>query len=109
MSDDVKQEQKTAVEVKRRKFVLSKPIMVFDEEVSELNWREPNGTDFVKIGNPVKFQPFTSPVSIEHDMQKMIAMLSRLTGAPSSSLERLSPNDLATLAWEVTPFFIPRM
>jgi hypothetical protein len=88
-------------------FTLSKPIIAYGDEVKVLRLRKPTGADLLRVGNPVKFSPFTSPPTVEHDYAKVIAMAARLANVPSSSLEKLEPEELTSLAWELSPFFIP--
>jgi hypothetical protein len=90
-------------------FPLSTPIRAYDEELSVIKMRVPNGGDLVRVGNPVVFYPQTEPVKVEHDMQKMITMIARLSSppVPVSSVETISPVDLVGLAWFLSPFFIP--
>jgi hypothetical protein len=88
-------------------FPLSKPIVAYGEEVTVLKMRKPTGADLIKVGSPVKFSPFTDPPTVEHDYPKVIAMVARMSSVPSSSLERLSPEELVALAWTISPFFIP--
>lgn len=88
-------------------FPLVKPINAYGEELKVLKLRKPTGTDLLRIGNPVKFSPYSDPPSVDHDYPKVLAMVARLANVPSSSLERLDTDDLTALAWTITPFFIP--
>ena len=88
-------------------YVLSKPIKAFDEELAVIKLRMPTGADLIRVGNPVLFYPHAEPIKIEHDMPKMVTMISRLSGIPVGSLERLSAEDLLGIAWSLSPFFIP--
>lgn len=90
-------------------FKLKKPILSYGEQVSVLKIRKPTGADLVRVGNPVKFNPYVSPPSVEHDFTKLVAMVARLANVPSSSLEALDPEELTALAWELTNFFLPAM
>ncbi|KWV48039.1 hypothetical protein AS156_19205 [Bradyrhizobium macuxiense] len=104
MSEEVRKEVKADIE-----FTLSTPIIAYGEEISVLKIRKPTGADLVSVGNPVEFSPFTSPPTVKHDYQKMTEMVARLANVPSSSLQKLDPTDLVSLAWAVTPFFIPAL
>jgi len=104
MADD---KQKAEDGIIRFDFPLKTPINVFGEMVSVLKWREPSGADLIKVGNPVIAYPGTVPLKIEHDMVKVAAMMARLTDAPSSSIERVDPEDLIKFAWTITGFFLP--
>jgi hypothetical protein len=94
-------------EVERFDFILSKPINVFGEMTTVLKWREPNGADLIRVGNPVIAYPETDPIRIDHDLPKVIAMVARITGAPTSSLERMASTDITKWAWMLTRFFLP--
>ena len=90
-------------------FKLRTPIVAYGDEISVLKLRKPTGTDLLRVGNPVKFSPFTTPPSVEHDFQRVIEMVARLSGVPSSSIEKMDPQELTALAWEISPFFIPTL
>jgi hypothetical protein len=85
----------------------NKPIIAYGQKVPTLKMRRPTGSDLLAVGNPVKFSPYTDPPSVEHDYKKVVAMVARLANVPSSSLTDLDPEDLAGLAWTISPFFIP--
>lgn len=89
-------------------YPLTKPIKAYDEEISVIKYRKPNGGDLIAVNNPVTFYPYEDPVRVEHDMPRMVKMLARLSGIPSSSIAMLEPDDLIGLAWAVSPFFIPK-
>jgi hypothetical protein len=108
MSEEVKKEQ--PAEKPAEEFVevkLSKPINSFGEELSVLKLRRPTGADLIRIGNPVIFDPITDPPRITHDMPKMVQMLMRLSGVPTSSFDQLDPRDLVAASWAVTNYFLP--
>lgn len=105
MADENKAEDSPSV----IEFPLRKPLKAYGEEVSVLKIRKPTGADLLRVGNPVKFYPFAKPPLVEHDMPRMIEMVARLSNVPSSSLEQLDPDELTTLAWHVSPFFIPAL
>lgn len=88
-------------------FKLRKPIQAYGEEISVLKLRRPTGADVLKVGNPVKFYPHTDPVQVEHDYPKVVAMVALLARVPSSSLTALTPSELADIAWDISPFFLP--
>lgn len=90
-------------------FPLTKPINAYGEMISVLKIRKPTGADLIRVGNPVKFYPFAKPPLVEHDMPRMIEMIARLANVPSSSLEQMDPNELTSLAWQVSGFFIPAL
>lgn len=88
-------------------FPLERPINAYGEEIKVLKLRKPTGADLVRIGNPVKFNPYVEPPQVEHDYTRVLAMVARLANVPSSSLERLDPEELTSLAWAISPFFLP--
>lgn len=88
-------------------YPLDSPIVAYGEDVKILKLRKPTGADLVTVGNPVIFFPYAEPVRVEHDMSKVVAMLARLSGIPSSSINLIGPTDLVGLAWAISPFFIP--
>ena len=88
-------------------YTLTTKIKAFDDEIGIIKLRTPNGADLIRVGNPVIFYPHAEPVKIEHDMPKMVTMISRLSGIPVGSLERMSAEDLLGIAWSLSPFFIP--
>jgi phage terminase large subunit-like protein len=88
-------------------FTLSKPIQAYGEDVSVLKMRKPTGKDLIQVGNPVTFYPHVEPVKIEHDMGRVVQMAARMANVPSSSIERMDPDELTALAWAISPFFIP--
>jgi hypothetical protein len=104
MADD-----KIPAEEKRAdiEYTLSEPIPAYGEQVSVIKMRKPTGGDLIRIGNPVIFYPHIEPPKVEHDMPKMVAMIARLSGVPTSSLDRLTTGDLLGIAWTLSPFFIP--
>ncbi|MGY3278125.1 phage tail assembly protein [Bradyrhizobium sp. S3.7.6] len=102
VADADEEKEEIAVE-----FALTKPINAYGEEVKVLKLRKPMGADLLRVGNPVKFSPYTDPPQVDHDYGKVLAMVARLANVPSSSLERLDTDDLSALAWTITPFFIP--
>lgn len=106
MAEEDKTEVKSSSEIE---FPLRTPINAYGEEVSVLKIRKPTGADLIAVGNPVKFSPFTKPPTVEHDMTRVIEMVARLANVPSSSLAKLEPAELISLAWEISPFFIPAL
>ena len=86
---------------------LSKPIEAHGVIMTEISFREPTARDLLAIGNPVIFDPISSPPRVTHDEHKMHAMLSLLGNIPPSSVQMLSPRDWITCAWGLTPFFVP--
>ncbi|CAM5771998.1 hypothetical protein LMIY3S_03696 [Labrys miyagiensis] len=88
-------------------FPLSKPVMAHGDMVKQLVFREPTGADIIAVGNPVQFDPLSSPPRIQIDDARMAAMLSRLATVPSSTIAAMSPKDLINAGWLLTNFFMP--
>lgn len=86
---------------------LSKPVPAHGNDVSELVFREPLGSDMARCGNPVKLDFTSDPPEISHDEAKMSRMLSALASVPPSTIGALSGADWLECAWTITPFFIP--
>ena len=90
------------------KYKLRKPIQANGEEVDELTFREPNGGDIERAGNPVLVDVFSGDtVKLSFDEKKMTAMMSRLAAVPPSSIRMLNPKDWNSIAWQLVPFFTP--
>ena len=87
---------------------LSSPIPVFAEMRSVITMRKPTGLDLIKVGNPVQFDPVSDPPRIEHNMPRMVAMIARLANIPTGSVEKMDPRDLASCAWQLSSFFLPK-
>jgi hypothetical protein len=88
---------------------LRKPIKANeDDDVRELIFREPNGGDIERAGNPVLVDVFSGDtVKLSFDEKKMTAMMSRLAAVPPSSIRMLHPKDWNSIAWQLVPFFTP--
>lgn len=88
---------------------LSKPIPAHGADISEIRCRKPTGGDMMAVGNPVTFNAFAEDPSktIQVDPSVMGRMISRLAGIPTSSVERMEPQEFMSLAWRLSVFFIP--
>jgi hypothetical protein len=88
---------------------LIKPIRVFNDTLKTLKFRKPTGKDFFEVGSHVVFDPTVDPPKISHDWSKLRPIMARLTDnkIPSSSFDMMDPNDVASCAWALTPFFLP--
>ena len=86
---------------------LSKPIMAWNEEIKELKFRAPNGGDLLTVGNPVDLDMSVDPPAIRHNWKAMPEMISRLAGVPPSTIRQMTPNDIVSAAWLISPFFLP--
>lgn len=86
---------------------LEQPIQYLGDRISEIAIREPTAGDILRVGNPVKFDPFADRHT-EFDERKAFAMLSRLSGLPvEGTLDRMLPNDAVNAMWALARFFIP--
>jgi hypothetical protein len=86
---------------------LLRPITSFGEEVTELRFREPRGSDISAVGNPVILDMVSDPPRVTHDERKMAAMMSRLSGMTPQDIDKLGPQDWTSCAWLLTNFFVP--
>lgn len=87
---------------------LSKPIPAHGEDVTELVFREPNGADIARCGNPVLINPATVSIEdVRFDEPKMNRMMAALAGVPLSTIEKLPGGDWQICAWTVAGFFLP--
>lgn len=91
------------------KVQLRKPIQNGEgEETSELIFREPNGGDIERAGNPVIVDVFSGDtVKLTFDEKKMTQMMSRLAAIPPSSVRMMHPKDWNSIAWQLVHFFTP--
>lgn len=88
-------------------YTLVTPILAYGEEVTVIKMRKPVGGDMIRVGNFLIFYPHVTPVKFEHDYEKLVALVARLSEVPSSSLATLSSEDMTGLAWALSPFFMP--
>lgn len=88
-------------------FPLSKPVLAHGEDVKAFTLREPTGADIIAVGNPVNFDPVSSPPRVQIDDARMAAMIARLAAVPPSAVAALSPKDLINLGWALASFFMP--
>jgi hypothetical protein len=90
-------------------FPLSKPIKAYGDKITVIKMRRPEGMDLVIVGNPVIYYPHVEPARVEHDFEKVVKMVARLSEPkiPSQSIATLDQKDLVGLAWVISPFFIP--
>ncbi|MDT3382523.1 phage tail assembly protein [Labrys neptuniae] len=88
-------------------FPLSKPVMAHGDMVKELVLREPTGADIIAVGNPVQFDPVSSPPRVQIDDARMAAMICRLATVPQGTVAALPPKDLINLGWSLASFFMP--
>lgn len=86
---------------------LTRPVEAHGQQMTKLTFREPTGRDLLTIGNPVIFDPISTPPKIIHDERRMNEMMSALAGVPPSSILALTPQDWITCAWGLTRFFVP--
>lgn len=90
-------------------YPLLSPITAYGEKITFIRMRRPRGPDLLAVGNPVIFSPHVDPPRVEHNLDKVIMMVARLSEPqiPSPSLAELDPQDITGLAWTISPFFTP--
>jgi hypothetical protein len=89
-------------------FALRSPITAYKEEVQTLKLRRPSGADLIAVvRNPVIFTPSIYPPEVRHDLPRVVSLVARLSKMPSSSLGKMAPLELATLAWAISPWLMP--
>ena len=81
---------------------LSKPIVVFGDEKTEITLREPTGKDFQKIG---MIMSFDADGNISIDAKKGIKMAETLGKLPVGSLDNLPYKDCTKIVYAMVPFF----
>jgi len=72
--------------------------------VKELTFREPNGGDINRYGNPVRVN---SDGDVVIDERKMHFMMAALSGILPPFLEQLDPRDWNSCAYRLRGFFLP--
>lgn len=88
------------------KIILSKPITVHGEEVTELELREPTGEDVIALGFPYLIVLGDGDEQAIEMRPKVISRYaSRLAGIPPSSLNKISPADFSVVTGAVIGFF----
>jgi hypothetical protein len=89
---------------------LRKSIMVGDEEISELTFREPTAADIERCGNPVNIDFISGDTpKMTFDVVAMSKMMSTLSGVAPPIIKRLNTRDWNTAAWNLASFFLPEM
>lgn len=81
---------------------LTKPIMVGESEIAELQLREPKVEDVEALGVPYAFTPDGMP---EPKPAVMSRYISRLAGIPPSAVRSMSLRDYQTAMFRVASFF----
>jgi hypothetical protein len=86
------------------KFILSTPITAHDQEITELEVREPTVAD----ARAVKSLPYFVGSEEEVSMKTEICarMIVRCAAIPSSSVDQLALSDLNTICWWIVGFFL---
>lgn len=74
------------------------------EEIRELMFREPNGGDINRYGNPVRIDQQGDAII---DERKMTLIMAALSGVLSPLLERMDPRDWNSCAYRLRNFFLP--
>ncbi len=85
------------------KVLLTKPIMAHDEEVIELELKEPSTKLTRRLGLPYRLDERGIPYPVADVAANFIV---RLAGIPSSSVDELSPVDFNNLALIIISFFL---
>ena len=89
-------------------FALQAPIVAYKEPITALKLRRATGADLIAIvRNPVIFTPSIFPPEVRHDLPRVVALVARLSGVPSSSLGKMSSLELTALAWSISPWLMP--
>jgi len=89
--------------------VLRKPVMIGDEEIKQLTFREPTAADIERCGNPVNIDFFGETPKMSFDAKSMSAMMSALSGVAPPIIKRLNTRDWNSAAWGLASFFLPDM
>jgi hypothetical protein len=74
------------------------------EELDHLSFREPTGSDIIRIGNPVWINVAGE---IMFDERKMMMMMAQLSGVLAPLLEAMHPQDWNSCAYRLRRFFLP--
>jgi hypothetical protein len=96
---DLRQEWPIVVKLRHKSIIGNKR-----EELNELRFREPTGSDIVRIGNPVFI---TAAGEIMFDERKMTAMMAQLAGVFPPLLDAMHPQDWNSCAYRLRRFFLP--
>ena len=84
---------------------LKKPIKVGEDELTQLELREPTVKDITEIGYPYRISQSASGAGMEILPAVVIKYVSKLASVPPSALNSLSISDLTNLQTEVMNFF----
>lgn len=88
------------------KFPLSKPIMIGDEEITELELRELAGDDIISIGFPYLIVMGDDDSQSLELRPKIIAKyVSKLALVPPSVIGKMTPVDISKITGVVMSFF----
>ncbi len=96
---------------------LSKPLRVFDKELTKLVFREPTAEDIERYGFPLILDdsaddPMTADPTkpkapdIRFDAKSMTAHIAVLSGTPIVNIRKLSAGDWLRCAYKVSVFFL---
>ncbi len=89
---------------------LEKPVVAHGDEIKELSFRIPTGSDIEVAGHPVVIEwagdgtPRFVPLE-----RKMSAMMAQLATVPPSTIKQLTSNDWTNCAYKLLGFFVPRL
>lgn len=86
---------------------LEKPIKVYDEEVTELEFREPTPDDVIRTGLPHLMIPSSDGESLGIEIRAKViaAYIVLLAKAPMSSVKAMTLKDFQACSRVVTGFF----
>ncbi|MEM4988833.1 phage tail assembly protein [Collimonas sp. H4R21] len=86
------------------KITLTKPIHAHDQEITELELREPNIADARAVKSLPYFIGADEEVSLKTDVCARIIV--RCAAIPPSSVDQLDLSDYNTLCWWIVGFFL---
>ncbi len=84
---------------------LSKPILIGDQELTELDLREPTIAEVSELGYPFLVVESQGGSGIQALPKVVLAYASKLAAVPPSSLKNISITDLLALQGAVQSFF----
>lgn len=87
-------------------FILSKPITIDGNEVTEITYREPTVLDYVALGPVMKtnVNPKSLAASINEDPKTLVNYIVRLTGLTVNEVNSLHLKDFLKLADQIKAY-----
>jgi hypothetical protein len=87
-------------------FPLSRPIKAHNEDITALEFREPNGDDIADCGMPFAIEQKKGGGTLIHINTEAVAMyIVRLAGIPHSSYKTMAPVDITGSFGIIANFF----